>query len=69
MILQWTAIPLQARLGLIFNAVLKLDDSIYNSWETITLDFGNVGKAVLDKSMIKDQGYGKFFDFPDSILK
>ena len=58
-----------SRISSITDNILELGDSIYNSWETITIDFGSVGKAVLDKSMVKDQGYGKFFDFPDSILE
>ena len=29
----------------------------------------DVGKAVLDKSIVKDQGFGKFFDFTDDYLK
>ena len=53
----------------ITDPILDLDDKYYNTWETITIDFGNVGKATMDKSMVKDQGIGKFFDFPDSILK
>ena len=39
------------------------------SWETITLDFGSAGKAILDKSLVVDQGLGKFFNFSDDILK
>jgi hypothetical protein len=57
------------RISDIANTILELNDSYYNAWETITLDFGSDGTAVLDKSMVKDQGFGKFFDFNDEILK
>lgn len=57
------------RIASITDKILELDEDYYNFWETITIDFGNEGKATLDKSMIKDEGYGKFFDFPAGILK
>lgn len=59
----------ESRISSITDSILALDDSCYASWETITLDFGNVGKATLDKTMVKDQGFGKFFDFPLDILE
>lgn len=52
----------------ITDAILGLDDAFYNTWETITIDFGSVGKATLDKSMVVNQGYGRFFDFEPGIL-
>ena len=58
----------ESRMSSITDAILKLDNSYFNSWETITLDFGSTGKATLDKSMIKDEGIGKYFDFPAGIL-
>ena len=58
-----------ARISSITDEILALDDTYYNTWETVTVDFGGVGKATLDKSMVKDQGFGRFFDFPDSVLK
>lgn len=58
-----------SRISSITDAILELDDSYYNTWETITLDFGSDGTAVLNKGMVKDQGFGKFFDFKDEILK
>ena len=58
-----------SRISSITDKILGLDDSFTNTWETITIDFGEIGKAVLDKSMIKNQGYGKFFDYDDSILQ
>ena len=68
-----TNVPLNllaiSRISSVTDAILALDDQYYNTWETVTLDFGDVGKATLDKSMVKDQGYGKFFDFEDDILQ
>ena len=57
------------RISSITDQILSLNDEYYNTWKTITLDFGEVGKAVLDKSLVKDQGYGKFFDYADDCIK
>lgn len=57
------------RISSITDAVLELDNRYYNVWETITVDCGNVGTIVLDKSIIKDEGFGKFFDFKEEDLK
>lgn len=57
------------RISSITDNILELDDTYYNAWDTITLDFGAEGTAVLDKSMIKNEGYGSFFSFDDSILQ
>lgn len=58
-----------SRISSITDNILDLEDKYYNTWETITLDFGNEGTAVLDKSLITDQGFGKYFNFSDDILK
>ncbi len=58
-----------SRISSITDQILALDDEYYNTWKTVTVDFGDVGKAVLDKSIVKDQGFGKFFDFTDDYLK
>ena len=58
-----------SRISSITDNILKLGDKYYNTWETITIDFGNEGKAVLDKSLVTDQGFGKFFNINDDILK
>lgn len=57
------------RISSITDNILGLDDTYYNAWDTITLDFGTEGTAVLDKSMVKNEGYGNFFSFDDSILR
>lgn len=53
----------------ITDPILSLDESYYNLWDTITLDFGEYGHATLDKSMIKDDGAGKYFKYEGNILK
>ncbi|MCR5793120.1 MAG: hypothetical protein K6G65_08120, partial [Lachnospiraceae bacterium] len=59
----------EMRISSITDEILALDDKYYNTWETITIDFGKEGKAVCDKSMVKDEGFGKFFDIPIGILE
>lgn len=59
----------EVRIDSITDAILDLDDSYYNTWETITLDFGSDGKATFNKSQVKDQGLGKYFDHPADVLK
>lgn len=58
----------ESRVSSITDSILELDDSFYNTWETITVDFGEVGSATFDKSMVKDEGFGKFFDVPVGIF-
>lgn len=58
-----------SRISSITDAILELGDEYYNTWETVTVDFGDLGKAVLDKTIIEDQGFGKFFNFTDDYLK
>ena len=48
-----------SRISSITDDILDLDDKYFNTWETITLDFGSAGKAILDKSLVVDQGLGK----------
>ena len=59
----------ETRVGSITDSVLELEDKYFNAWETVTVDFGDVGKATLDKSMVVNQGYGKFFQYDGDILK
>ena len=58
-----------SRISSITDDILDLDDKYFNTWETITLDFGSAGKTMLDKSLVVDQGLGKFFNFSDDVLK
>ena len=57
------------RISSIADDILDLDDQYMNAWETIVLDFGQEGKATLNKGMIINSGYGKYFEFTDDILK
>lgn len=59
------------RISSITDAVLALDDSYYDQWDQIVLDFGDAGKATLDKSMVVDDPQiGRYFDgYDESILK
>ena len=59
----------EIRISSITDSILDLDDSYYNTWETITLDYGPQGKGVFDKSMVVDQGLGRYFDYPIDVLK
>ena len=54
----------ESRVGSITDAILQLDDSYYNTWNTITVDFGSIGSITYTKNDVKDQGYGRFFDVP-----
>lgn len=53
----------------ITDPILSLDESYYNLWDTVTLDFGEQGHATFDKSMIKDDGAGKYFAYEGNILQ
>lgn len=54
--------------GDIASTILDLDDQYTNTWQTITIDCGSLGKAVFDKSMIVNHGYGNYFDYVDGDL-
>lgn len=53
----------------ITDPILSLDESYYNLWDTVTLDFGEQGHATFDKSMIKDDGAGKYFAYEGNVLQ
>ncbi len=59
----------RSNISAITDKILELDDRYYNSWDTITMDFGEIGRATLTKDIVKDQGFGKFFDIPIDVLK
>ena len=56
------------RIGSVTDNILDLDDSYYNSWDTITMEFKDIGSIVLTKSDVRNQGYGKFFDYDESVF-
>ncbi|SFR90861.1 hypothetical protein [[Clostridium] aminophilum] len=66
-------VPLDAAaetsVGTITDAILALDDQYYNTWEKITVDFGNFGHVTFDKSSVMDEGLGKFFKITGNVLK
>ena len=57
------------RVSSITDEILDLDDSYLNTWDRVIVDFGSVGKIVLDKDLIRNNGFGKYFDFTDDMLK
>ena len=58
----------ETRIGSVTDNILDLDDSYYNSWDTITLEFKDIGSIVLKKSDVRNQGYGKFFEYDESVF-
>ena len=56
------------RVGSVTDSILELGDSYYNSWDTITMEFKDIGSIVLKKSDVRDQGYGKFFEYDESVF-
>lgn len=57
-----------SRIESITDAILDLDDKYMNTWQTITVDFGEEGKATFDKSQVKDEGFGRYFEVPADVL-
>ena len=57
------------RVSSITDAILELDDSCLNTWDRVIVDFGSVGKIVLGKDLIRNNGFGRYFDFTDDMLE
>ncbi len=57
-----------SRIESITDAILALGDDYYVTWNTVTVDLGEEGIVTLDKSMVVDEGFGKYFNFPMDIL-
>lgn len=53
----------------ITDPILDLDDTYYNMWDTITLDFGAYGHVTFSKSDVTDNGYGKYFSIDGGVLQ
>lgn len=52
----------ESRTSSITDSILELTE--YDDlWDTITVDFGSIGKITNGKSDIRDDGYGRYFDF------
>ena len=56
------------RVSSLTDAILELEN-FEHLWETITVDFGDLGEVVNGKDNIKDDGYGKYFDSAKFELK
>ena len=56
------------RISSITDNILELDDKYYNTWEKVTVDFGNIGAITLDKTDVVNNGYGKYFDYPYGVF-
>ena len=50
-----------SRVSSLTDAILELDN-FEHLWDTITVDFGDLGEVVNSKDGIQDSGYGKYFD-------
>ncbi len=59
----------ESRTGSITDDILSLEDKYYNTWETVTVDFGNVGKISFNKGDVKDSSFGKYFEVPIDYFK
>ena len=59
----------ESRTGSITDDILGLEDKYYNTWETVTVDFGNVGKISFNKGDVKDSSFGKYFEVPIDFFK
>ncbi len=59
----------EARTGSITDSILELDDKYFNTWKTVTVDFGSVGKITFDKSEVRNSAFGKYFDVPLDCFK
>ena len=54
----------ESRVSSITDDILKLDDKYYNTWNKITVDFGDIGSISFGKNEVKDQGLGRYFEVP-----
>lgn len=59
----------ESRVSSITDNILELDDQYYNTWEKITVDFGDIGCITFDKSDVKTNGFGKYFDVPYAVFE
>ena len=57
------------RVSSITDAILELDDSYLNTWDRVIVDFGSAGKIALGKDLIRNNGFGRYFDFTDDMLE
>lgn len=57
-----------SRVGSITEAVLELSD-FDSLWDTITVDFGEIGKVTNKKDSVKESAVGRYFPSENFILK
>lgn len=56
------------RTSSITDAILDLSE-YYNSWNTVTVDFGTLGHIRNDKTNVADNGYGLYFESINFVLE
>lgn len=54
----------ESRTSSITDGILQLDDKYYNTWNAMTIDFGDIGSISFDKSAVKDGGLGRYVEVP-----
>src|SRR5699024_3192075 len=54
----------ETRASSITDSILNLDDRYYNTWESITLNFKNIGSITITKKDVRTNGFGKYFEVP-----
>lgn len=59
----------EIRTSTITDDILALDDSYYNTWTTITIGYENIGTISFDKSDVKDEGFGRYFEVPSGYFE
>lgn len=59
----------EASISNITDPILALDDSYYNAWDTITVDFLEQGHATFDKSDVTANALGRYFSYEGNVLK
>ena len=59
----------ESRTGSITDDILDLEAKYYNTWQTVTVDFGSVGKITFNKGDVKMSPVGKYFEVPIDYFK
>jgi len=53
----------------ITDPILDLGDEYFNAWDTITLDFGEYGRATFSKADVAANAVGRYFSYEGDILQ
>lgn len=59
----------ESRTSSITDGILQLDDKYFNTWNTMTIDFGDIGSISFDKSAVKDGGLGRYVEVPAAYFE